>query len=314
MSFSPSRRNAIKAALELKLRRAKGVKLQEFLSELMTRVYSDAFQGVGTDYSRGDLKCDGLLMDPLTVFACYGPVNAGANATKAAMSTAVAKVNSDFLGALKHWPGLKGWKFVHNYVEQPPAQIVAKILELRAAHPGVKIDIFGREQFEAALFGLDVDAIDDLVGQAASDEDFRAIQPEVLLKVVSDLMAVQHDAANLDPPRAVPERKLHFNGLSDHSQSRIINGMQNSNRVGQMLDNHQDPMLGAEIAAVLKAKYLDLGAQDIEPDDILFQLYEFVAGVERMTAALDVAVWSLLAHFFETCTIFEDEPVEVTAA
>ncbi len=156
MSFSPSRRNAIKAALELKLRRAKGVKLQEFLSELMTRVYSDAFQGVGTDYSRGDLKCDGLLMDPLTVFACYGPVNAGANATKAAMSTAVAKVNSVFLGALKHWPGLKGWKFVHNYVEQPPAQIVAKILELRAAHPGVKIDIFGREQFEAALFGLAV--------------------------------------------------------------------------------------------------------------------------------------------------------------
>lgn len=314
MSFSPSRRNAIKAALELKLRRAKGVKLQEFLSELMNRVHGAGFQGVGTDYSRGDLTCDGLIADPLTVFACYGPVNAGANATSAAMSTAIAKVSSDFLGAMKHWPALKVWTFVHNYVEQPPAQIVAKIYDLQAAHPGVKIELFGRERFEAALFGLDADAIDDLVGQAASDEDFRAIQPEVLLKVVTDLMAVQHDAAALDPPRAVPERKLHFNGLSDHSQNRIIHGMQNSNRVGQMLDNHQDPMLGAEMAAVLKAKYLYLRAQDIEPDDILFQLYEFVAGVVRMTAALDVAVWSLLAHFFEICTIFEDEPVEATAA
>ncbi|MCO8019422.1 hypothetical protein NI456_11195 [Brevundimonas diminuta] len=314
MTFSLSRRNAIKAALELKLRRAKGVKLQEFLTELMTQVHGDGFQGTSTDYSRGDLQCDGLLSDPLTVFACYGPVNAGANSTAAAMSTAVDKVETDFTGALKNWPAMKAWKFVHNYVEQPPAQIVAKIMELRTAHPNVQIDIFGKEQFEAALFGLDADAIDDLVGQAASEEDFRAIQPQVLLKVVGDLMAVDHNAAMVDPPREVPERKLHFNGLSHQAQSRIVQGMQNSNWVQQLLANHQDPMLDTQVAAVLKAKYLDLKAQDFTPDDILFQLYDFVAAVERVSAALDVAVWSLLAHFFEVCTIFEDEPVEASAA
>jgi hypothetical protein len=309
-----SRRSAIKAALELKLRRAKGVKLQEFLTELMTRVHGDNFQGTSTDYSRGDLQCDGLLSDPLTVFACYGPVNAGANATAAAMKTAVDKVESDFAGALEHWPALKAWKFVHNYVEQPPAQIVAKIMELRTAHPDVQIGSFGKEQFETALFDLDADAIAELVGQAASDEDFRAIQPEVLLQVVGDLMAVDHHAAPVDPPREVPERKLHFNGLSVHSQSRIIQGMQNSTRVGQLLANHQNPLLDTQVAEVLRAKYNDLKVQEIGPDDILFQLYDFVAAVERVSAALDVAVWSLLAHFFEVCTIFEDEPVEVSAA
>jgi len=314
VAHSSSRRKAIRAALELKLRRAKGVKLQEFLTALMTKVHGGGFQGTSTDYSRGDLQCDGLLSDPLTVFACYGPVNAGANATEAAMKTAVAKVEADFLGVLKEWPDLKVWKFVHNYVEQPPAQIVQKILALRKAYAKVTIDLFGIEQFETALFGLDSDAIDDLVGEAATDEDFRAIQPEVLLRVVGDLMTADHGVADGDAPREIPEKKLHFNGLGEHAQSRIVQGMQNSTRVGQLLANHQDPLLDAEVAGVLKGKYLDLKSQDILPDDILFGLYEFVAGVERLSAALDVAVWSLLAHFFEKCTIFEDQPLTVSTA
>jgi hypothetical protein len=309
VTHSPSRRRAIRAALELKLRRAKGTRLQEFLSALMIKVHDANFQPVGTDYSRGDLQCDGLLNRPLTIFACYGPVNAGANATEAAIRTAVAKVESDFVGALEHWPRLEAWKFVHNYVEQPPAQIVQKIVELRRTHPDVSLDLFGKEQFEAALFGLDADAIEELVSDAATDEDFRALQPSELLRIVNDLMsAVDHREVRNDDPVEVPQQKLRFNGLTGHSQGRIVQGMQDALRVAKLLQEHQDPLLDAALAGVLKSKYLDLKAQRLEPDDILFTLYDFVAAVERPSAALDVSVWSLLAHFFERCTIFEDIP------
>ncbi|MDP3489782.1 MAG: hypothetical protein Q8R71_06565 [Phenylobacterium sp.] len=266
---------------------------------------------MGTDYSRGDLKCDGLLSEPLTVFACYGPVNAGANATQAAMKTAVAKVDSDFAGALTNWPDLKAWKFVHNYVEQPPAQIVQKIIGLRGQHPKITLELFGKEQFEAALFGLNADAIEELVGDAATDEDFRALQPDELLRVVDELMAaVDHRTVKDDDPVQVPEQKLRFNGLTAHSQGRIIQGLQNASRVAKLLQDHQDPLLDAGLAGVLKAKYLELKAQGLEPDDVLFALYDFVAGVGRPSASLDASVWSLLANFFEKCTIFEDKPVE----
>lgn len=312
MTLAPSRRRAIRAALELKLRRAKGTRLQEFLSALMSRVYRENFQAVGTDYSRGDLKCDGLLLDPLTVYACYGPVNAGANATEAAMKTAVAKVASDFSGALAHWPQLKVWEFVHNYVEQPPAQIVRKILDLREANPNILLKLFGKEQFENALFGLSSDDITDLVGDAATDEDFRALQPSELLRIVEDIMStVDHREIQDDQPVEIPEQKLTFNGLTAHSQGRIKQGLLNATRVATLLQTHQDPLLDTSLASILKSKYLDLKAQGIEPDDILFKLYDFVAGVERPSAALDAAVWSLLAHFFERCTIFEDKPIEV---
>ena len=281
----------------------------------MSKIHGANFQPVGTDYSRGDLQCDGLLKHPLTIFACYGPVNAGANATEAAMRTAVAKVESDFTGALKHWPELKAWRFVHNYVEQPPAQIVHKILELRGVHSDVNLELFGKEQFEAALFAMNQEDIEELVGDAATEEDFRSLQPSELLRIVDSLIStVDHREVRDDDPIEVPEQKLHFNGLSKHSQGRIVQGMQNAARVAKLLQEHQDPLLDASLAGVLKSKYLDLKAQLLEPDDILFTLYDFVAAVDRPSAALDVSVWSLLAHVFEKCTIFEDKPVKESAA
>jgi hypothetical protein len=308
---SPTRRKAIRTALELKLRRAKGVRLQEFLQALMQKVHGGTFQAVGTDYSRGDLKCDGLLTEPLTVFACYGPVNAGANATDAAMKTAVSKVESDFNGAKANWPKIKAWVFAHNYVEQPPAQIVQKIMELRESQPEVSIELFGKEKFEAALFGLETSDIEELVGDAATEEDFLALQPAEVLRIVTDLMAtVDHRTVRDDDPIEVPEQKLHFNGLTAHSRSRIAQGLLNAETVAKLLQDHQDPMLNANLAGVLKAKYLDLRAQGLEPDDILFSLYDFLAGAGKPSASLDASVWSLLAHVFERCTIFEDKPVE----
>jgi len=312
--LSNSRRRALRAALELKLRRAKGTRLQEFLSALMTKIHGLNFQPAGTDYSRGDLQCDGMLYEPLTLFACYGPVNAGANATNAAMRTAIAKVESDFTGALEHWPDLTAWNFVHNYVEQPPAQIVQKILELRKSYPAVRLDLFGRESFEAALFSLDDDAIEDLVGDAATDEDFRTLQPAEVLSVVDALMASRPKPALLDDaPIQVPTQKLHFNNLTAPWQDRIVQGMQNAETVGTLLQGHQNPLLESAVAGLLKAKYLDLKAQSLDPDEIMFRLHDFIVSVKPPSAALDVVAWSLLAHFFEKCTIFEDKPVGALA-
>ncbi|MDE7548917.1 hypothetical protein PY793_13115 [Acetobacter fabarum] len=315
MTYSLSRKKAIRAALELKLRRAKGTRLQEFLAELMKVIHGDNFQAIGTDYSRGDLQCDGLLFEPLTIFACYGPVNAGANATEAAMRTAVAKVDTDFAGAFENWPMLKEWRFVHNYVEQPPAQIVQKILELRVQHRAITISLFGKDQFESALLSLDAETITELVGDAASDEDFRALQPSIVLAVVESTMkVVDHRQAPDDAPLEVPQQKLHFNGLTAHSQDRIVKGMQNATRVAKLIQDHQDPMLESDLAGAFKAKYLELKAQNLDPDDILFNLYDFSAGGGRTSAALDVAIWSLLAYLFEKCMIFEDKPVVTVAA
>lgn len=312
VTLTAAKRLALKNSLELKLRRSKGVRLQEFFAAVMVKVHGDAFVPVGSDYSRGDLKCDGMLMVPLTIFACYGGVNAGASATQASMKTAVAKVDTDFAGALAQWPDLKVWCFVHNYLDIPP-QIVRKILDLRAANPDRQIMLFGKDQFSDALFGLEVADIEDLIGDAATAEDFRDLQPKEVFQVVADVMArVDHRGVPDDLPVEVPERKLHFNGLSPICQLRIREGFVNAGRVAALLQDHPDPMMDDNLAATFKEKYLELKAHADEPDDVLFGLIDFTVGGARVSAAREVAVWSIVAHLFEKCTIFEDAPVEET--
>ena len=308
--LSGLKRRAVRNALELKLRRCKGNDLQKFLGELMAKIHGDNFIPAGTDYSRGDLQCDGLLREPLTLFACYGPVNAGANATEAAMKTAVDKVGTDFAGARKHWPDLKEWVFVTNYLDTP-AQITHQVLQLQQATPDCRLRTFGRAQFEKHILDLSEDSIDDLLGNDATEEDFRALQPQEILAVVSAVMSHgPRRKENDEEPAVIPADKLEFNELEDVFQDRITKGFQNSRTVAKLLSNHPDPLLESEFAAVFKARYRDLDAQGLAPGEVMDELYEFALAGQRPTTYRDIAVWSVLAYRFEKCTIFKDRPVD----
>jgi hypothetical protein len=84
--------------------------------------------------------------------------------------------------------------------------------------------------------------------------------------------------------------------------------------VGEYLLNHPDPTFDAKIASVFKGKYDELKIQAIQPDEIMDCLYEFTLGGQQNSTPREVAVWSLLAHLFEKCTIFEDHPFEAATA
>ncbi|MEA2795796.1 MAG: hypothetical protein QOI87_3176 [Bradyrhizobium sp.] len=72
-TMTPNRRRAFRNALELKLRRSRGDMLQLFLAAVMAKVWKDNFIPASAHYSQGDLKCDGLLQDPLTVGLLSSP-------------------------------------------------------------------------------------------------------------------------------------------------------------------------------------------------------------------------------------------------
>jgi hypothetical protein len=309
------RRRAFLNSLELKLRRSRGDMLQLFLAAVMAKVWKDNFVPASAHYSQGDLKCDGLLQNPLTVFACYGPTNGGDGQSSGSLAHAVVKVAEDFLGAIQNWPDLKEWIFVSSYVTGTPPQITAKILELALAHPERVLKQFGLEQFRLAIFGLNLDEIEELLGDAATDEDFRHLQlPEVQM-VINDVMQRVHGlGVNDDQPVIVPAAKLEFNNLSKIYQDRIRLGFQNAGTVGEYLLNHPDPTFDRKIASVFKGKYDELKIQGIPPDEIMDCLYEFTLGGQHNSTPREVAVWSLLAHLFEKCTIFEDHAIEAVAA
>ncbi|MER2193602.1 ABC-three component system protein [Methylobacterium brachiatum] len=314
MGLTAPKRRAFKNTLELTLRRCKGTELQAFFAALMGKVHGHNFESTSTDYSRGDLQCDGHLVEPETVFACYGPVNSGDHAGDASMRHAVAKVRSDFEGARAEWPGMKAWVFVTNYLE-PPAQITQEISRLRSEVSDCEIRTFGKEQFERHLLGLDIEDIEDLLANAITDEDFRNVQPVEILEVVDDVMAKVSVRREIDEePREVPFDKLDFNGLEDAFQDRIRNGFQGAPTVERLLLGHPDPLLAPALASAFKEKYRELELQGLGPGEIMDDLYEFTMAGHRATTRREVAVWTVLAHFFEGCTIFKDRPVAEEAA
>ena len=225
--ISSVRKRAFRNALDLKLRRCRGDMLQHFLAAVAIKLWGDNFVPATAHYTQGDLKCDGLLKDPRTIFACYGPTNGGDGQSEGATAQAVAKVTDDFLGALKEWPGIKQWVFVNSYVTGIPPQITTKLLKIADDHPHLVIMQMGMSKFEALIFALPIEDVEELLGNAASDEDFRALQlPEVQRVVEGDMTSMDGTASGDDEPAVVPAEKLEFNSLSSAYQDFIKLGFQ----------------------------------------------------------------------------------------
>jgi len=152
-------------ALELKLRRCRGDMLQEFLGAVMSNVHGDNFVPASAFYSRGDLQCDGLLQEPLTVFACYGATNGGDGQTRGALATAVAKVETDFAGALANWPELADYSFTAVF------EISGHDVAVTRKTSDVKKILIEKEQ--AGLLGLEVKRDETSGVEFVSVEDWK---------------------------------------------------------------------------------------------------------------------------------------------
>jgi hypothetical protein len=313
--MSHSKRRAYRDALELKLRRCRGDMLQHFLAAVAAKVWGDNFIPATAHYTQGDLKCDGLLKDPLTVFACYGPTNGGSGQTEGATAQAVAKISSDFYGALKEWPEMEAWVFVTNYVDGIPPQITKKVLQVEQENPGLTMEQMALTKFASLIFDLEINDIVELLGEAASEEDFRALQlPEIRIVVDGVMAKMVASGPGDDEPVVVPADKLDFNRLAAPYRGFIKLGFQNAAKVENYLLNNYQPTMGEEVARTFRQKYLEFKSQHLSPDDIMEQLFDFALSVDRASTPRAAAIWSLLAYLFERCTIFEDKPVDAVNA
>ena len=89
-------RNFYGLKFENKFAREKGKAFEEFFARVMSHGYAGNFEPVRPYGSQGDLKCDGFRSSDGTVFQCYAP-----DSTK--ISEFLAKIDTDFHGALAHW-------------------------------------------------------------------------------------------------------------------------------------------------------------------------------------------------------------------
>ena len=247
----------------------------------------------------GDRKNDGYLISAKELFQVYAP-------TELAVAVTIRKIREDFAGAIHHWDAhLTKWSFVHNGWDGIPPEVLAVFLELRAKNPQKQIEQFTPLDLRRKVFGLEAADIALVLGPP-----LEAVQPSRIsfdeIKVVLEHIAtvLPNDT---EPVGEVDYGKLDANGLNRESRQVILWGYGAASRVADFLAMYtSDPELGQKVAATLRAEYLHLKATGVGPNEIFTDLLSFVSKHRNGPPAASIAV---LAHFFQTCDIFEAAPI-----
>jgi hypothetical protein len=292
-------------SFELSYRGSHASAFQDFFHSIMGRRYPGDFQPVVPWGQVGDLKNDGYLGSQRKVFQCYGPKTM-------AVPTTLAKIESDFSGAILHWTAhFEEWVFVHNQRDGLPPQVVRRLLELTGANPYHPARSWGYPELRDEAMRLPAGELAALFGDAPTVRT-------MLHLGFDDIQPLINTISHRDPPipsavLPVPAEKLQANMLSDSVRALIEAGFTRTRLVGEYFAKHHDPLYEDRIAAWFREQYVSLRVANT-PDDTYDRLRDLVGGVGPANASRQSAVLAILAYFFETCDIFEPHASQADAA
>lgn len=277
----------------------RGDSFQDLFASLMEARHPADFQRTRPWGNIGDRKNDGYIRSSKTLFQVYAPDELAAKAT-------ISKIDEDFREALAYWgTHVEKWVFVHNGRNGLGPPVLKHLLDLSRANPDKVIEHWGFAELSGQVQQLGLPGLQAIFGFAPTQRDvvrlgIADVQP--LLKQIARLSSVSEPDV-----RPVPPEKVKWNLLSTGVATLLTAGMHRSDLVAQWFRSRGqvDPAFRDEVAAAFGAHYAGLRRAGRSPDEIFGDLQVFVGGSTRGTPSQEAAVLAVLAHFFETCDIFE---------
>lgn len=282
-------------AFKLKLHTLVGEAFQVFINELMQYAYPGKFIPTRPYGKIGDQKNDGYLLGEGCLFQVYAPREVKADVM-------VRKIKEDFDGAVKHWEShLKKWVFIHNDMPGLPPQVNRVILELEHEYPNIEIEVWSHIELEKIFSRLAYEDKVTWLGEGNIEEQkvtFNEI--EIVLSQI-EIASTPELETELIP---VPFGKIEANGLSKEAAYFLKLGFQRTHVVDDFFAKYHDEMYGERLATKFRAKYYEIKDSDI-PDAVFAKIQVWVGGKQRNNLKREMAIFVILAYFFERCDIFE---------
>ncbi|OBY77989.1 hypothetical protein BBG47_18780 [Paenibacillus sp. KS1] len=142
---------------------------EDFFSKVMQIKYKDNFMPCRPWGKDGDKKNDGYLINERHLFAVNGPQSLNQNRM-------IAKIKSDFSGALDYWEEyFEKWSFVHNQNSLPP-RINKELLILSTQYTSIKFTFWGPSEIRNILFSLEEVCIRDILGPVPSKINYTTLK------------------------------------------------------------------------------------------------------------------------------------------
>lgn len=275
-----------------------GTAFQRLFCDIMDEAHGSEFQRVQAWGSDGDQKNDGFHRTTRQLFQCYAP-------QKLVASVAVRKLRDDFIGACVHWNDhFDEWVFVLNLRQDPPAALVREALSLEAAHAGKRIRFWGFQLVRQIVCNLKEESAARLLGPPVGEEDLAMLGYPDIAPLLAHLSAAA--PAGAISVRPVPPGKLAANHLPPDVQDALTQGTMKSSLVARYFEDDSDPGRGERAASAFTAKYNELRDQGLAPEEIFLGLDHFAGGAGKRSPRHMFATWAVMAHFFESCDIFEE--------
>ena len=283
----------------LKFAEGRGNEFQDFFNRLMER-RDPGFRSVRPWGNQGDRKNDGWSPANRTLFQVYAPASFKA-------SDLATKLTEDFDGAVDYWEQyFDTWVFVHNDVDGLAPGVELKVAELNERNENITCTSWGREQIRRELAQLQDADLTALLGPPITAEQFLSVSAASLQHLFEHLEVAtpNPDAQKIGP---VPVDKIERNGLGE-AQARLLTlGEAKMQLVDEYLARvSARPTYKSEVAGVFAAKYEELYAAFDDADEIFNNLLAWLtAGVAEADRVVNAV--TVLAYFFFTCQIFEEE-------
>lgn len=293
----------VKAAYRELMANLHGDMFEDFFHRLMTARYPDFVQ-VRTHGNIGDLGADGLRLYGGRLYACYAPEVFD-----------VARVNEKFASdlakaILKRPDEFSVFVFVYNDVRGLHPEVTRLLVHASKEHQDLKFEPMGPPDLLRELWKLVRQEIEDLLRTPIPIQEFvYGIGLEDLAPLLEHLMRHRRRAnAQVPAPREVPASKLAFNRLGDDDQEMLVGAMRYTHLVERYYQGVSDITERDEVAADFNAYYRQVSRDYAEPEQVISELQKYVTGNRRGETRAELALWVVLAYFFETCDIFEEPP------
>lgn len=281
-----------------------GNAFEAFFSQIMTCANVN-FQQVKPQGSIGDRKNDGFDKTTGTYYQVYAPEDIS---TKE--KNALSKLSTDFNGLYEYWqdicPIRRFFFVINDKFKGGFPSLHSELANIQAAHPEVEANLFLSKDLEDICFQLSEEHIDTCLGYVP-EIYYENVDYDVLNDVMGYLLSSPINLTKeFIPINPNFEEKIRFNGLSEAIARYLTSNRINEYCIDDFL-KYNSSYTKEALRNIFTGLYNEAlrtleDAQD-KPDSVFMYIFEH--SYNKRNRAIDNAILTLMAYYFEYCDIFQ---------
>ena len=284
-----------------------GATFETFFTHIM-QCHNPNFRQIKPQGQYGDRKNDGFDSTTGTYYQVYAPEN-----IQTKEKETINKLVADFNGLYSYWQTITPIKFFYYVINDKYkgayASLYEELQKIRIQYPDITVDIILSKNLEDIFMNLNENSITDIIGIIPTPDNIE-FEYDVMKEVVDYLLKVETKPQQEVIP-ANPDfiKKITFNNLSENVADYLKYHRIKEYAVSDFFELNSD-FAKNELRNVFNGLYNEalnfIPDSENKNDKVFFYIYDKAYPKHsKHSTAIDSAIFTLMAYYFEYCDIFK---------